>query len=249
MSYLGTIDWVHENQGRMRWKDKMRTLLDAVLIQASHSLQTSPHLKVRISNPTKISIPDSDISKHAVALCRDAGEEWIFYHSMRAYVWARLLTDSSRKFDDEALFVALMLHDMGLAKKHSLPPGELGCFTQVGAQMAHELGQQHHWSQDRVHLTANAITLHLNVIVHDRHGIEAQMVRTGTGADVIGSRIDELPTSVVEDTLRDYPRVNFKGNLMMAFEEELMHRPCCRISFMQKYLGFKKRVHHSCFAD
>lgn len=49
------------------------------------------------------------------------------------------------------------------------------------------------------------------------------MVRTGTGADAIGSRIDELLSSVVEDTLRDYPRVNFKGNLMKAFEEELMH--------------------------
>ena len=108
---------------------------------------------------------------------------------------------------------------------------------------------QHKTQPVRVNLTANAITLHLNVIVHDRHGIEAQMVRTGTGADVIGSRIDELPTSVVEDTLRDYPRVNLKGNLMMAFEEELMHRPCCRISFMQKYLGFGKRVHQSCFSE
>jgi hypothetical protein len=35
---------------------------------------------------------------------------------MRSYFWAHLLDEDTKPFDDEAVFTALMLHDLGLTE-------------------------------------------------------------------------------------------------------------------------------------
>jgi len=80
-----------------------------------------------------------------------------------------------------------MLHDLGLTDAYRLAGDTESCFTIVGARHAEQLGARHGWAGPRCRLVAEAITLHLNVIVSAAHGREAELVRAGSGATSPGS--------------------------------------------------------------
>ena len=150
--------------------------------------------------------------------------------------------DGSKSFDDEAVFVAIMLHDMGLTDGHRLNGGKQQCFTIVGARMAQELARKHEWTERRAGMAANAITLHLNVIVDPHHGREAELVRAGSGADVAGLGIDVLYTEQIQSVCDKHPRGEFKACVLGALGIEATERPGSRVAFMNKSLGFDKLV-------
>jgi HD domain len=159
-------------------------------------------------------------------------------HCLRAYFWARLLDSDTRPFDDEAVFVALMLHDLGLTDRWRLQGQTHHCFTQVGAGAVEQLAQRHQWADARARVAANAITLHLNVTVGDEHGKEAQMVRAGSGGDVAGLGLAALGRDQIAEVLERYPRLNLKQAVLGPLMTEATQRPCCRTAFLCRSLGF-----------
>ncbi len=207
-------------------------------------------LKLRHREVDNILPPDSAIARAAVAISASACPPFLHNHNLRAYFWARLLDGDSRPFDDEALFVALMLHDLGLTDGHRLHGAREQCFTIVGARAADALGAAHGWSGPRAALAAQAITLHLNVAVADRHGKEAQLVRAGSGADVAGIGLDVLHGDQIEAVVARYPRHGLKQAIQAPLHREATERPCCRIAFMQARLGFAALIRSApMFAD
>lgn len=147
------------------------------------------------------------------------------------------LINGDKPFDDEAIYTAILLHDLGLTDLHRLKGEKEQCFTIVGARMASKLAHEHQWTDKRANLAANAITLHLNATVEDRHGREAQLVRIGSGAAGLG--LDVLYPSQIKEVCTKYSRLNLKREILPILSIEAQERPCSRIALLRNKLGFE----------
>jgi HD domain len=242
MAKLGTLQWVEQTHGRLGLRDKLALVAQGVKAKAATRKRMAASVKFRHREVDDILPPDSAIAREAMAMCEVDSPPFLFNHSLRAYFWARLLDDGSAPFDNEAVFTAIMLHDMGLTDRHRLNGSTEQCFTLVGARMAEELGSRHDWDGRRIGLAANAITLHLNVIVDPAQGREAEMVRAGSGGDVAGLGLDVLHADQIDHVCARHPRLGFKAAILPVLAIEERDRPACRIAFMNARLGFASLV-------
>ncbi len=238
MSTLGSMKWMERTGGRLAWHDKLTLIAQGVQARYATKRRLRNGTRQRLREVASILPPDSMIARHAVAMARDCSPPYLFNHCLRAYFWARLLDADERPFDDEAVFVALMLHDIGLTDRWRLRGQEESCFTIVGARAADELARRHHWDDSRASMTSNAITLHLNVTIGDEHGKEAQMVRAGSGGDVAGLGLDVLQRDQIAEVVERHPRLGLKNHIVGALQLEANERPCCRTAFLCRSLGF-----------
>ena len=248
MKKMGALDWVKNTGGVLSWKEKTKIVAQGVFSTLRLKKRILGH-NIQNLDIDEILPPDSPIAKEALFICEEASEKYLFYHCLRSYYWARLLSDPSLKFDDEAVFVSFMLHDLGLCEQNRIWNQGQYCFTIVGAKKAEELACKHDWSDKRAKLAANAITLHLNVTIDSLHGREAQMVRLGSGADVAGLGLDNVRPDQFEKVIHKYPRNNFKELLLRDLKIELQENPCCRAAFLQRNLGFRKLIRNSVFVE
>ncbi len=238
MAELGTMTWIERTGGRLAWHERLSLTAQAVRARAAAAKEKRSGRKIRLLEVDDILPPDSSITREAIALSQDLSQPFLFNHCLRSYFWARLLDEDTRSFDDEAVFTAFLLHDLGLTE-HSDRAAKTGqCFTQVGAQQAYELARKHAWSDQRAKLTANAITLHLNVLVADRHGKEARMVRAGSGADVAGLGLHVLHRDQIHEVVSRIPRLGLEREMLARLTHETRVRPDSRIAFLCGRLHF-----------
>lgn len=242
MAKLGTLSWLERSEGKLAWNDKLTLIAHGIRAKAATKRRVQKGLKIRLREVDDIIPPDSAMTREAIAICQDASAPFLFNHCLRAYFWARLQEEDNRPFDDEAMFTAMMLHDLGLTEQYSLKEGKQQCFTIVGARMVNELAVKHAWSDQRANIAANAITLHLNVIVGAEHGKEAQMVRAGSGADVAGLALHQLHADQITSVVTRYPRMNMKQEIINTLDAEARACPCCRIAFLRNQLGFHELI-------
>ncbi len=245
MAKIGTIKWLESGNGKLVLRDKLSLIAQGVIAKAVARRTHASARKIRHIEVKDILPPDSSIAREALALCQDASEPFLVNHCLRSYYWARLLDDGAESFDDEALFTAFMLHDMGLTEPYRLGQSEQHCFTIVGARMADELARKHGWTDKRAGLVANAITLHLNIIVDTAHGKEARMVRVGSGADVAGLGLEALHRDQIHTVCGKHPRLMMKRNMRSVLRIESQQRPDCRIAFLNRRFGFDKLIAHA----
>jgi hypothetical protein len=240
MSKLGTLTWMERTGGRLAWHDKLTLMAQGVQARVHSQRQRQRHAgtKLRHREVSQILPPDSAIAREALAMAQDSSPPYLMNHSLRAYFWARLLDADTRPFDDEAVFVALMLHDLGLTDRWRLQGQAQHCFSVVGARAAQELAAKHEWTETRANLAAGAITLHLNVTVGDAQGKEAQMVRAGSGGDVAGLGLAILQRDQIAEVVGRYPRFGLKSMMTRSLMVEATERPCCRTAFLCRSLGF-----------
>jgi hypothetical protein len=239
MEKLGTLDWLESSGGKLVLFEKLTLIAQGVRARAARRFGSRE--KVRNLEVGAILPPDSAVVREAFVLSQAASEPWLFNHCLRSYFWARLL-DRGTKFDDEALFVAILLHDLGLTGAHRLKGRDLQCFTIVGARAAERLAEAHGWSGQRARLAAEAIALHLNVSVADEHGREAQMVREGSGADVAGLGMHRLERDQVDAVVKLHPRLRLKQEILTPLHLEARERPGCRMAFLVRSLGFEALI-------
>ncbi len=245
---LGTYAWTEQTGGKLALRDRFSLLIQGIRARAQRARQLKSGIKVRHIEVEDIVPPDSSLCNAAVELCREVSGDYLFNHCLRSYFWARLL-NGGQSFDDEATFTAFMLHDLGLTERYRLNGNGEHCFTLPAARVAEEMASAHGWSDRRAALVADAITLHLNVIVDDCHGREAQLVRLGSGVDVAGLNLELLHQDQIDSVVTIYPRQNLKQHIMRDLDIEVQQRPCCRISFLCRKLDFARYVERSRFSE
>lgn len=242
MSALGTWNWVQETGGKLGRLDRLRLVGQGVRAKASARLAGKADEYVRYREIGTLAPPDTPLAIAAEAVCREASAPWLYDHCLRAWYWGRLLDDGRAPFDEEAVWVAFLLHDLGLTDTHRLHGDQIQCFTEPGAREAERLCREHGWSDARAYLAANAISLHLNVIVGAEHGREAQIMRTGAGADIVGQNVKRIPVDQRNIVLQRHPRQDFKHQISQVMLRETNERPCCRMAFLYGKLGFNGMI-------
>jgi len=184
-------------------------------------------------------VPDTALAQAAEAMSAEASPPYLHQHCLRSYLWARLIA-GHEKLDEEALFVGLMLHDLGLTEAHR-PEGD-ACFTLGGARAAYALAARHGWPDKRAHALADAICLHINAHVAARHGRVAHWLRAGALADVVGLGLNRVPQTQRSAVVERHPRLGMKENICAALEHEAQRCSCGRIAYAEKTVGLTDRI-------
>jgi hypothetical protein len=171
-------------------------------------------------------------------------------HSLRTYFFSAVLCELSgmkRSIDVEALYVASVLHDVGLFEA-SPPPNE-HCFTVASAREARRIAKDAGWDEERQDRMAAAITSNLNAFVPiDEFGAEAHFIRIGGLVEVIAQEWKVHPENLVT-ILERYPRDGFVEDSLGRIRQEISRNPGCRFACLNpifpmlvKHLRFRQET-------
>lgn len=226
--------WAAAGGGLMSRADRMRQLVQAAGVRGSllvDRFRPGP-TPVQV-DPESIVIPDSMIARQAVDLCREHSSPALANHCLRTFWWGSLLARSADlRFDAELFWVAALLHDLGLTERFGFTSDELHCFAYEGALAAERFCADQGWSDGRARTVGEAICLHLNITVPVEAGVEAHLVRSGSGLDVIGTGLGRIHPDNRADVLARYPRLGFTEEIGRLVAEQRRRRPGSRMSFL-----------------
>src|SRR5215203_5589992 len=152
---------------------------------------------------------DSPVARDAVALAQAVSPPFLFNHAARTYLFGALIGRSRggrhARYDAEALYLACLLHDLGLTERFAGPrPFEL-----QGADAAARLLAEHAYPPERAALVWDGIAMHALALA-DYRGPEIALVSAGAGADVAGQELEGLAAADVAAVLHAFPRLDFK---------------------------------------
>jgi hypothetical protein len=178
-----------------------------------------------------IALPDTPLAQAAVRLVFTAESASIANHSVRSYLFARLVAGriglaAGRDYDDRLLFLASVLHDLGLA-----PEGRhTQRFEVAGADAAAEFLTGHRLPAAEVDAVWEAIALHTTPQIAERRGPLCLLVREGIGADfggVIGPGLGlETITDEEGRAIHDaYPRFAMISSIVEAMATQAAKNP------------------------
>lgn len=190
----------------------------------------------------RIQLPDTSTARAAADLCAEASSEAIANHAFRTYLWARLLAlRDGVGYDDELLYVASVLHDLGLTERF-WGRADSQCFSVDGGEVALEFASAQGWPRGRADALAEALVLHLNIQVRDRQGVEARLMQSGTTLDVTGARLGGLARDTAAAVVARHPRLGLKSEFTDWFRREIERRPDGRLAFLDEKVGLGRRM-------
>ena len=137
---LGSTEWERAGGPPLTFSQRVGLLSGAgVLVAGDLGARlwwlVSRHLRIPSRWPEKVNLeawapPDTRAAREAEAYLREVSTLPMVYHCLRTYYFSAILYEGSgvkQSVDREALYVAALLHDVGLFQV-SMPPGE-HCFS------------------------------------------------------------------------------------------------------------------------
>jgi len=170
-----------------------------------------------------IAIPDSKLANEAAELLHEYGDQLLWNHSHRVFLFGSLLgRQENQKYDPELLYVSAVFHDLGLTKHYRSPDKR---FEVDGANAARSLLEQHGLSKESTQLVWDAIALHQTIGVAQYKGPVVALLYHGVGFDVMGDRFEELSEQIRTQVVSAFPRDSFKNKVLHAFLDGIRHKP------------------------
>ncbi|MBW5482590.1 HD domain-containing protein [Streptomyces bambusae] len=158
-------------------------------------------------------------------LAAEYADEALLNHSVRSYAFgAEYARAHGLAFDEELLYVAALLHDLGLTApfdSHTLP------FEEAGGHVARALTTGLGWPAARRARAAEVIVLHMREDVTAAEDVESHLLQVGTSADVSGLRVPEFDPSFVESLLTAHPRLGFGASFLSLMQSQATRKPDC----------------------
>src|SRR6266567_44328 len=153
-----------------------------------------------------IALVDSKMARLATELARDTSPEYLFNHAARTFLFGALIGNANKlKFDSEILYLACILHDLGLTERFAGPlPFEI-----QGAQAARAFLTKNGLPNDQADMVWDSIAMHPLAIASFKQP-EIALVSAGAGADVVGSDLEKIPENAKAAVAHAFPRLDFK---------------------------------------
>jgi HD domain len=239
MSKVGTWAWAEQTNGRLRRRDRAQLLRQAVAARLSMlPLRLLESLGVQ-SGPLELpAAPDSALARGAEERVRELSAPALHAHCLRTWAFASLFARRDRvAHDAELLYLACVLHDLGLTEAHDQLDPTAVCFAVEGARAGHELLCRHGAGEQAARTVGEAISLHLNVNVPTSLGAEAALLSKGVSLDTVGRRLARIPPASIGEVERRWPREGFTELLVSATSRQAKLRPESRSAFLHR-LGF-----------
>ncbi len=168
-----------------------------------------------------IRLPDTELAQRAAELAANAYPPYLLNHALRTYVFGALVGRAHKHaFDEEALYIACVLHDLGLTAQFE---GDLP-FEIQGAEAARKFLAAQGVARDKVEMIWDGIAMHASAIGGFKRP-EISLVGEGAGADVLGPDPAEVPADKVAETVSAFPRLKFKEQFLKSCADVVSRHP------------------------
>ncbi|MFL5844487.1 MAG: HD domain-containing protein [Solirubrobacteraceae bacterium] len=242
MSKVGTWAWSEATGGRLRRRDELELLRQAVLARIA-MLPAPGRRQARSTGLLELpDPPDSALARAAEERVMMLSEPLLYAHCLRTWAFAALLAQRDGiSHDPELLYLACVLHDLGLTTHHDGRDTTACCFAVEGARAAHVFLCSHQVPAERAVRVAEAISLHLNVTVSASLGAEAALLSRGAALDAVGRYAHRISRTDQLGVMLRWPRVGFADYLAQASVRQSQLRPRSRSRLFHR-LGFAGMV-------
>jgi hypothetical protein len=152
-----------------------------------------------------LALPTGPLAEASLRLARESESAPIADHSVRSFLFARLVAEqegsvADAAYDEDLLFAACVLHDLGLG---SLATAEAR-FEVEGADLAASVLTGHGVAAADVDRVWEAIALHSSLGIADRRGLLTSLTHKGVFTDV--GRFAGVGTALLGQVHAAYPR-------------------------------------------
>jgi hypothetical protein len=170
-----------------------------------------------------LKIPDTAACRAALEVATRYCSPALLNHSVRAYLWAAGYgVARGIAFDAELLYVAAMLHDLGLVREfdgHHVP------FEEAGGHVAWVFGAAAGWPVARRRRVGEVIVRHMWDAVDVAEDPEGHLLELSTGMDISGRRTEDIPADLRADVLLRFPRLGLAQEFVACFQDQAARKP------------------------
>ena len=180
-----------------------------------------------------VAIVDSKIATEATKLAQEASPPFLFNHAVRTFLFGALSGKAAGiKVDHELLFLACILHDIGLTERFV---GDLP-FEIAGAQAASRFLEEHGLAKDKSAIVWDGIAMHASAIGEFKQP-EIALVGAGAAADVVGPDFSVIKKADVNEVVRSFPRLKFKGEFVKTCASVVRQHPRAAVRGFMRDIG------------
>lgn len=241
---IGSFEWAEHTGGRLSEEERAR--FQAAIVQVSrqlHQFSRADAIPLERIDLLSLRLPDTQRARQAMQWCEQVSSPSLFNHALRTYVWGALLAQPDQiRYESELLFVAALLHDVGLTAACAFHDPTAQCYAVEGGRAAGRFLEQVGWEQEHCQAVQEAIFLHLNVEVSLLQGAEAHLLHEGVLLDLMGRRLQEFPAQMITWVLEHYPLLDFKQEFIQTLQEQVTKRPDSRITLLVSDTGLFEAI-------
>ena len=151
-------------------------------------------------------LPTGSLADASLVVARTSVKRSIVDHSIRSFLFARLLAEEEGSlhdsdYDEDLLFAAAVMHDLGLGEHAT---GEAR-FEVEGADLAAAVLRKNGVDEVDVERVWEAIALHSSLGIADRRGLLTYLTHKGVFIDA-GRITDAVADRLRQEVLNAYPR-------------------------------------------
>jgi hypothetical protein len=192
-----------------------------------------------------ISFPDTKATRAADELLLDHSGQIMVRHTKRAFLLAKGFAEiDGLVVNDELLYVAIALHDLGL-EEHFDGPGD---FEENGGKAAASYLAERGF--DRLSRDVEtAISIHSQAETANHPRAEFSLVHRGSLADVTGSGLDRLDPLFVASVVRAFPRRGTKELIISMLERQANQKPESNIGQTYQRVPVSTLIQNAPFND
>ncbi|MCK2024332.1 HD domain-containing protein [Microbacterium sp. kSW2-24] len=171
----------------------------------------------------RLLVPPTAASERALEVARQWCTPAVLNHSLRSWVWAKALADSrGLEIDEELLFVASVLHDVGIVPAFD---SHTVAFEDAGAAVAEVFAAGAGWSQHRRERLGQVIQRHMWVSVDVDEDPEGYLLEAATSLDVAHAAADLWDAQLIAEIVRRVPRLTFAEEFSAAIADQAARKP------------------------
>lgn len=168
--------------------------------------------------------PDTPAARAARELAEVYHSPALHNHVVRSWLWAEAFAavESRTTIDHELLYVAAMLHDIGLVPVFD---NVALSYEESGGHVAVALTAGAGWPPERRRRTLDVIVRHNWPSVDPALDEVGYLLEIATGLDISGTRAEVLPPSFIDAVLDEHPRDRLAEEFLVSVSEQAARKP------------------------
>jgi hypothetical protein len=172
---------------------------------------------------TDLPVPDTAAATAALEVSREFHTPAFQNHCVRSYLWSAALgTVDGTPFDAELLYVAAMLHDLGLVEPLDSHTVE---FEHAGGSIGWVFAAGAGWPPARRERVREIIVAHMAEGVDPAEDPEGSLLGRGTAVDIVGHDLDLLPAPLPAEVLERWPRLTLVAEFGGCLRDQAARKP------------------------